>query len=342
MSDSIQLAPAIANTAQSSPVDPAAGKGLAEDSSKFKTLLTNYDENNAATSTAKIDRSVFDLSNQNLPQAMLTTGNSLPQDDSVLAWQSAIAMQPSENILSNSVELQKNYLLDLQRKAEQQTALQNNSLLNQQYLQKLNSNALSTTAATNNISSQLAAGYLMPEKNDVFLLNTNEPFMSILGTNTGIHQTASGVALATSIHTTNTQAPPLNLSQNAWESNLGTRLQMLVGQNVQLAEIRLDPPELGILDIKIKVINDVATISITSPHAQVRDALETSIPRLREMFAESGLSLGDVNVRQESFSNQQGFEGETENQLSTMSDADDEPIAVKQIIEHEGLLDIYA
>jgi flagellar hook-length control protein FliK len=67
-------------------------------------------------------------------------------------------------------------------------------------------------------------------------------------------------------------------------------------QKVQSAEIRLDPKELGAVDVKIRIHQDQATVVFSSPHAQVRDALENSIPRLREMFAESGLGLGNVNV----------------------------------------------
>lgn len=119
---------------------------------------------------------------------------------------------------------------------------------------------------------------------------------------------------------------------------------MMVGQNVQSAEIRLDPPELGALDIKIKVTNDVASVNITSPHTQVREALETAVPRLREMFEESGLSLGDVNVRQESFAQQQNSSDEESGSLghNTELEIGDEPtILTREIVSH-NLLDIYA
>ena len=120
---------------------------------------------------------------------------------------------------------------------------------------------------------------------------------------------------------------------------------MLVGQNIQTAEIRLDPPELGALDIKIKVTNDVATVSITSAHTQVREALETAVPKLREMFEESGLSLGDVNVRQESFSQQEKSAEEGDSGSHTQvsgSEPGDELNPVTKKIVSDSLLDIYA
>ena len=353
-SSSIQLTPAVVNAAQSSKssaLEGVDGQGLKGEASEFNAMLTNYVESEPVTNTQKMNQSVSDLFNQDLPQDLLTTGNNLPQQDTALAWQSAIAMQPGQNVLPNSVELQKNYLLDQQRNPVQQTGLQNNSLLNQQYLTSVENNeagnSLGATPASNNISSQLAAVHFTPERNEVSLVAANDQLVPIQGPNTGISQGAAAVGLGSAVQAANTQTQmmPLNLGQGAWEANLGTRLQMMVGQNVQVAEIRLDPPELGALDIKIKVSNDVATINITSPHTQVRDALETAIPRLREMFEESGLSLGDVNVRQESFSDQQGFENEDENQFATTSDTDfldDDPIELTQVIKGDGLLDIYA
>ncbi|GMR16844.1 MAG: hypothetical protein BMS9Abin31_1231 [Gammaproteobacteria bacterium] len=174
----------------------------------------------------------------------------------------------------------------------------------------------------------------------------NEQLVPRQGINSNLSQSLAAVGLgtATQAAATQTQMAPLNLSQNAWESNLGSRLQMMLGQNVQSAEIRLDPPELGALDIKIKVTNDVASVNITSPHAQVREALETAIPRLREMFEQSGLSLGDVNVRQESFAQQQNSSDEESGSFGNSTDLDvgDEPIIITRKIVSDSLLDIYA
>jgi len=155
---------------------------------------------------------------------------------------------------------------------------------------------------------------------------------------------AIGLGTATQAANTQTQMAPLNLGQNAWETNLGARLQMMVGQNIQTAEIRLDPPELGALDIKIKISNDVASVNITSPHSHVREALETAVPRLREMFADSGLSLGDVNVRQESFAQRDNLPGEQQDAFSTSNDPDftDEPAIITRNIVSDSLLDTYA
>ncbi len=96
-----------------------------------------------------------------------------------------------------------------------------------------------------------------------------------------------------------------------WGHALGERMQWMVGQQLQQAEIRLDPPELGSLDVKVVMNKEHATVHFVTHNPQVRDALEAATPRLREMFAEAGLNLGDVNVSQESFQQQAARDGES-------------------------------
>ncbi|VAX14241.1 Flagellar hook-length control protein FliK [hydrothermal vent metagenome] len=143
-------------------------------------------------------------------------------------------------------------------------------------------------------------------------------------------------------------APAMTVPQQhpGWNQAVGDRLQWMVGHHIQSADIRLDPPELGRLDVHIQLHKDHASIVFSAPNQQVRDALESAVPRLREMMNDIGLSLGDVNVSQESFS--QGQQA-NENSRSADSVANDEaendrleaisPIAVRRGI---GMLDAYA
>ncbi|NOZ38115.1 MAG: hypothetical protein GXP11_08640 [Gammaproteobacteria bacterium] len=131
-----------------------------------------------------------------------------------------------------------------------------------------------------------------------------------------------------------------------WNQAVGDRLQWMVGHHIQSANIRLDPPELGRLDVHIQMHKDHTSIVFSAPNQQVRDALESAVPRLREMMNNVGLSLGDVNVSQESFS--QGQQAH-ENARSGNFVADDEaendrlqalaPITARRGI---GMLDAYA
>jgi flagellar hook-length control protein FliK len=86
------------------------------------------------------------------------------------------------------------------------------------------------------------------------------------------------------------------LHQPGWDRALGDRVQWMASQKVQVAELRLNPPNLGPLEVRVHVEGDRTHINFLTPQAAVRDAIDAALPRLREMFAESGLNLGDVTV----------------------------------------------
>jgi flagellar hook-length control protein FliK len=81
-----------------------------------------------------------------------------------------------------------------------------------------------------------------------------------------------------------------------FEQALGERLAWLVQEGRHDARIRLHPAELGSIDIRLNQDGDATRISLVSPHAAVRDALEQAVPRLRELLGHAGLDLSQVNV----------------------------------------------
>ncbi len=142
--------------------------------------------------------------------------------------------------------------------------------------------------------------------------------------------------------------PVLNVPPQhpGWNQAVGDRLQWMVGHHLQSADIRLDPPELGRLDVHIQLHKDHASIAFAAPNQQVRDALESAVPRLREMMNNIGLSLGDVNVSQESFSQgQQANENARSANMFANNETESDrleaiaPIAPRRGI---GMLDAYA
>ena len=81
-----------------------------------------------------------------------------------------------------------------------------------------------------------------------------------------------------------------------WHEALASRVQVLVDQNVGEAHIKLNPPELGAVDIKISLIDDKTFVQLTAGNSAARDELTQSLPRLRELLSASGLSLGGASV----------------------------------------------
>ena len=76
------------------------------------------------------------------------------------------------------------------------------------------------------------------------------------------------------------------------------QLITMVSNGIQQAEIRLDPPELGHLMVKIQVHGDQTQVQFHVAQTQTRDLIEQAIPRLREMLAQEGLQLADSQVSQ--------------------------------------------
>ncbi|MBS1218413.1 MAG: Flagellar hook-length control protein-like protein [Proteobacteria bacterium] len=95
------------------------------------------------------------------------------------------------------------------------------------------------------------------------------------------------------------------VAQPGWDQALGQRVQWLVGQQLQGAELRITPPHLGPIEVRISIGQDQQTVvSFASPHAAVRDAIEAAVPRLRDMLGNNGQDLVNVNVSQHSFAEQ--------------------------------------
>ncbi|BAJ01408.1 flagellar hook-length control protein FliK [Shewanella violacea DSS12] len=84
------------------------------------------------------------------------------------------------------------------------------------------------------------------------------------------------------------------------------QLVTMVSQGIQHAEIRLDPPELGSLMVRIQVQGDQTQVQFHVVQHQTRDLVEQALPRLREMLAEQGLELTDSQVSQRDSGKDQG------------------------------------
>jgi flagellar hook-length control protein FliK len=102
-----------------------------------------------------------------------------------------------------------------------------------------------------------------------------------------------------------------NLRDHAWPAEFGQKVVWMATQDKQSAQITLNPPQLGPIEISLNVKNDQATAIFASGNAEVREAIESALPRLREMLAGVGVELGQTNVSSESF--RQTSEGNNSN-----------------------------
>lgn len=118
---------------------------------------------------------------------------------------------------------------------------------------------------------------------------------------------AQGGGLITQATTPSSLAPVSTYPHNivtefgkpAWGNDFNQQITWLATQKHQIAELHLHPAELGPVEIILHISNDQSTqvsAQFTSPHLAVREAIESALPRLREMMAESGITLGNTTV----------------------------------------------
>ena len=100
--------------------------------------------------------------------------------------------------------------------------------------------------------------------------------------------------------------PHLKLAGQEAPAELHQKVNVMLAEKLQQAEIQLDPLGLGKMKIQIQIGADSqANVHFVVQHGQTREMLEQAMPRLREMLAGQGIQLGQTQVQQQSQQSQQ-------------------------------------
>ncbi|MEP1385345.1 MAG: flagellar hook-length control protein FliK [Paraglaciecola sp.] len=97
----------------------------------------------------------------------------------------------------------------------------------------------------------------------------------------------------------------INITKPEGHQQLAEKVRWMVNTKNLVADIRLDPAELGSVHVKVAVSGDSATVNFVVQSHHARDAMDSATPRLREMLADKGIELGQSSVRQENNGQQQ-------------------------------------
>ncbi|MCD9547211.1 hypothetical protein GLP21_00780 [Photobacterium carnosum] len=101
---------------------------------------------------------------------------------------------------------------------------------------------------------------------------------------------------------------PLVLTREQAGEEVHERINMMMAKNLKYVDIRLDPPELGKLHIKLSINQDQASVQFTVNNHQTRDIVEQAMPRLREMLQQQGLQLAQSSVQQDNSQQSSGHQ----------------------------------
>lgn len=106
-------------------------------------------------------------------------------------------------------------------------------------------------------------------------------------------------------------AVPTPVRDRDWSNDFAQKVVWLATSHKQAAELTLTPPQMGNIEISLKIDNGTssATATFVSTNAEVRETIEAALPRLREMLAGVGIDLGQANVSAESFRQQASGQG---------------------------------
>lgn len=142
----------------------------------------------------------------------------------------------------------------------------------------------------------------------------------------------------------------LNLQQHDAAGQLRERVNLMVRQNIQIAEIRLDPVGLGQMQIKVDMQQEQANVQFIVQQPQAKELLEQQLPRLREMLQQQGIVLGEGSVQQQSQQERQLAERQQQQQngqgrqegSAEGSSADDGIQTQLKVAPTDRLVDYYA
>lgn len=137
-----------------------------------------------------------------------------------------------------------------------------------------------------------------------------------------------------------------------WDQDLGARLQWLVHQGVHSAELRLNPPDLGAMDVRITSDGASSNVQFFAASSAVRDALEAALPRLHDLFAQQGLQLDGAGVSDRPLADRRsgedpGFRGQSSPRGYAVrpdgggDGGDGEVDAARRVRSRVGLVDYY-
>ncbi|MDR2960676.1 MAG: flagellar hook-length control protein FliK [Stenotrophomonas sp.] len=159
-----------------------------------------------------------------------------------------------------------------------------------------------------------------------------------------LQELKSALATGTAIFNGEPTPKPV-LGDDGFDQAIGTRLGWLADQKIGHAHIRLSPDDMGPVDVRLQLNGDKVHASFSSPHVDVRQALESSLPRLRELLGEQGFQLAHADVSHQS----PGGDGQASGQTGSggmMGDGEPSPgdagMSSAQMIRQRGLLDAYA
>ena len=126
----------------------------------------------------------------------------------------------------------------------------------------------------------------------------------------------------------------------AWTQELGGHLTWMSHRGLESGSLHVTPEHLGPVEVQITVQNGDASVWFGASHPDTRAALEQALPKLREMFANQGLTLTDSGVSREPPRNQTRSAAPQHSAVSAIGSSEVSASSAARV--SLGLIDTYA
>jgi flagellar hook-length control protein FliK len=110
----------------------------------------------------------------------------------------------------------------------------------------------------------------------------------------GQAEQTSNSAAATAVE--NKSFLQLRFNQQTLASDLVEKTGWLIEHKLDTAHIQLDPPELGPIAVKIHSHQEQVSVSFVVANPQVREAMDQTLQRLKDLLQEQGINLSHADV----------------------------------------------
>ncbi|MBI5920429.1 MAG: flagellar hook-length control protein FliK [Betaproteobacteria bacterium] len=135
-------------------------------------------------------------------------------------------------------------------------------------------------------------------------LSSDSDFQNLLAAAQAFSQGRTTAAHAPSASQVSSRLPvDTPVGSHGWDGEVGNKLIWMIGRQEQRAELVLNPPQLGRVEVSLSMNASQTNAVFVSANPAVRDALEAAMPRLREILADAGINLGQAQVGADTGSN---------------------------------------
>jgi flagellar hook-length control protein FliK len=139
----------------------------------------------------------------------------------------------------------------------------------------------------------------------------------------------------------------LPLQSPRFAEGFGQQVVVLAQNGIQQAQMSLNPPELGPIDVRITFHHDEASVQIAAASGLARETIQEALPRLRELMDSAGVRLNDAGVFAQLPQREQSPQGQVRSdwligQRQGDNASFDGATVAPTLLRRVGLIDAYA